>query len=432
MSKVLRVGIIEGGKIIEERRLPSRGAVSIGSGPGATFQVASLPFQVEPLFELEAGRYRLRVRPGMTGRVQRGDGTAVDVRGSGAAIALDDASRGKVVIGELTVLFQLVDAPATTAVEQLPKELRRAWTDVDPQFASLVLGSLMLCFSVAAYARSEPYVEPTLEELVRDRDWTRIDIANLPLPLEEPSPSPPLSPSRAPGTDHDHPAPRPGPAVPRPPPGRLVIGPRDVGKTGVLVVIGSALGGKPGGAVRDLFSPGLDEGSIAKALGDAQSIALADGEVHDSARHGGGGGGPLTIADLATDVRGALRIGPGEKTAEAAPGGGTTRLPEVPRTTGSLSPEVIAHEVKARLKSIKSCYDAQLKRFPKLAGKLVISLTIDDAGKVVEVAFPDDTLNNRAVTECITERIMRWRFPEPPTRGADVSAEFPVVFEPGD
>src|SRR5689334_11386437 len=75
--KVLRIGIIQGGKIIEERRLKRRETVSIGQNPKSTFVLssASVPKSFD-LFEYTGTEYYLRFGEGMDGRIQ-GDGNSV-------------------------------------------------------------------------------------------------------------------------------------------------------------------------------------------------------------------------------------------------------------------------------------------------------------------------------------------------------------------
>jgi hypothetical protein len=116
--KVLRIGIVQNGKIIEERELKKRDTVSIGSNPKATFQVSSpsLPPFFD-LFEAVGSKYYLRFTKGMEGRIQLSGSRVADfgtlekegkvlMRGDSPAVELTDESRGKVVAGDITVLFQ--------------------------------------------------------------------------------------------------------------------------------------------------------------------------------------------------------------------------------------------------------------------------------------------------------------------------------------
>ncbi len=117
-QKVLRIGIIQGGKIIEERRLKKRENVTVGSAPGCSFVVSSaqVPKQFT-VFEYSGNKHYLRWVDGMEGKIQLTDASTSDFkqitqkglakkRDDVNAVELIDDSRGKVTIGDVTVLFQ--------------------------------------------------------------------------------------------------------------------------------------------------------------------------------------------------------------------------------------------------------------------------------------------------------------------------------------
>src|SRR3979409_784661 len=68
--KVLRIGLVQSGKVIEERVIKQRTHVTIGPSEKSMFVIPSknLPAQFR-LFELAGGEYYLNFRDGMTGRV---------------------------------------------------------------------------------------------------------------------------------------------------------------------------------------------------------------------------------------------------------------------------------------------------------------------------------------------------------------------------
>src|SRR5712691_12459166 len=68
--KVLRIGLVQGGKVIEERVIKQRSHVTIGPSEKSMFVVPSQ--SVPPnfrLFELIGNEYHLNFLDGMTGRV---------------------------------------------------------------------------------------------------------------------------------------------------------------------------------------------------------------------------------------------------------------------------------------------------------------------------------------------------------------------------
>src|SRR5947199_5917783 len=68
--KVLRIGLVQGGKVIEERVIKQRTHVTIGPSEKSMFVIPSknLPAQFR-LFELAGSDYVLNFLDGMTGRV---------------------------------------------------------------------------------------------------------------------------------------------------------------------------------------------------------------------------------------------------------------------------------------------------------------------------------------------------------------------------
>src|SRR5262245_21702001 len=68
--KVLRIGLVQGGKVIEERVIKQRSHVTIGPSEKSMFVIPSK--NIPPnfrLFELMGGDYYLNFLDGMTGRI---------------------------------------------------------------------------------------------------------------------------------------------------------------------------------------------------------------------------------------------------------------------------------------------------------------------------------------------------------------------------
>ena len=110
-----------GGKIVEERLIRDRGDVTVGQSSKNTF---SVPLEGLPrewtLFKAHDGAYALDFTGQMDGRLSDGDKvqTLAAARESGArrvgdhfSLPLGDHARGKVSLGDLTLLFQFVTEP---------------------------------------------------------------------------------------------------------------------------------------------------------------------------------------------------------------------------------------------------------------------------------------------------------------------------------
>lgn len=131
-KKILRIGIVQNGRIVEERLLRKRGDVSIGRGADNTFLIPSkdLPRSFK-IFEETRNGYVLNFVKGMDARVAI-DGKILTLsqileRGEYVRkgtdyykLDLSHSSRGKLVIGEITVLFHFVTPPPEMPKPQLP------------------------------------------------------------------------------------------------------------------------------------------------------------------------------------------------------------------------------------------------------------------------------------------------------------------------
>src|SRR5262245_13981248 len=105
-AKILRIGVILGGKIVEERLIRSRENVTIGQSAKNSFAIPApeLP-RSWTLFQLMSGNYYLNLAEGMDGRLS--DGTQVQTLaqlkqmgiarpvGGGYQVPLSESARGK-------------------------------------------------------------------------------------------------------------------------------------------------------------------------------------------------------------------------------------------------------------------------------------------------------------------------------------------------
>jgi hypothetical protein len=76
-EKVLRIGVIQGGKIVEERVLPARQPVTVGTAPRNTLVVRheSVP-ESYLVFSFQGDRTVLQFEEGMEGRIEGPQGAA--------------------------------------------------------------------------------------------------------------------------------------------------------------------------------------------------------------------------------------------------------------------------------------------------------------------------------------------------------------------
>ena len=133
--KILRIGIVQGGRIVEERLVRKRENVSLGQSSKNMFVVPSdaLPRQWL-LFEQTPKGYVAHFADAMDARIAVGNevislaqlkqGGRIRKHGLAWAMLLDERSRGKISVGDVTVLFQFVTPPPPQPRPQLPPSVR--------------------------------------------------------------------------------------------------------------------------------------------------------------------------------------------------------------------------------------------------------------------------------------------------------------------
>lgn len=443
--KVLRIGIVQNGKIIDERELKKRETVSVGNNPKATFMVASdaLPAsKPHDLFEVDGGKYYLRFAENMDGKIQYGSKVAdlaalkkegkITKRGGADALELNDDSRGKVMVGDVTILFQFKPLVAEPARPVLPADAKGSiLQNLDAQFAGIFVLVAVLQISLVTYARSLPYIEPSSIEQVGERYQRMI--------MPDRAPEPPKEAvaeetggekTKEKGKDEDADkgkskskgtakakGPEDAEASAR---ARKEAMSKKVAGAGLLKVLGANRDGA--GAVADVFSEGGVGGALSDAFSGIQGVDIAESGGQTGTRGGGSGEG-VGIGDLETSGGGNVRAG--VKTEAAVAGSLKTETPEV---DGQLSESEINSVMRRQLKSLRDCYESALKRNRQLSGKLVIKFEIEDSGRTQNVDFEDDTLGSDDVRRCIAQRAKYWRFPKPD--GGSVFVAYPIVFTP--
>lgn len=427
--RFLRVGIIHSGRIVEERVVAHPGDITIGSSPRSTFIV---PWDDAPrrwrLFEARGGRRFLHLAGNMTARIADGAAlTNVDARGGAATatppIPLADRARGKVTLGDTTVLFQLLRPPPSRPRPQLPASIRRRlMAELDRLFAVVLALTALLHVAVVVYLRQVDWPRrPSLEE-IPDRFIRQMKRAPQPpvaphtvatpgreaRPRPRPSGSTAVRPARAPGKTH----------------AELEAEVRHLG----LIPLLTARGADDSAALPDLLAGGAVDRSLEEALRDVGGVTVASNDGLRGLPRPGTGSGKVGVP---ADLRG----GPG--IVDARPNGAvverdlSSRLKVAPPVVegGHADLASITREIRSRRKAIAACYERALKQAPTLAGKLVVRFSITAAGTVSAADIDDDTLSAPEVGACVRALVLHWRF-APPAE-APVELSFPFVFQAG-
>ncbi len=445
--KVLRIGVIQGGKIVEERVIPARQAVTVGSGSRNVIIVpqSDLPASTT-VFAWQGDRYHLSFEEGTDGRIQGPQGAAdfgalvsqglARKEGRACSVPVGEDQRGKLTLGEVTLLWQFVTPPPEAPKPVLPKEAKgNHFRSMDRLFVSLLLISFLLHGGVyVALANTELPPDVTLEE-IPDRYAKVLIPDKLPAPpvvKEEPKPeqagevkAEEKKPEKA-EKKGEKGAETPEQVAARKA-ARAAAVAKAVSSKGMLKVLGALGPGTGSGAVADVFGSGGGMTDVATALSGAGGVAVAtDPAAGGGGRKGGGQGGAASIGDLATTGGGGAAVAYGAK-AEAKVSG-SVAAEEAEIDSADIDQQKLAAFVKARFGLIKACYENALKRNPNLKGKVSIRFTILETGGLSDINAAVNSLGSPEVAACIMNTMRTWRTQFRPS--GPVTVEYPFVFTP--
>jgi TonB family protein len=444
-SRILRIGIVQGGRIVEERLIRKRENISIGWSAKATFAVPSesLPKQWV-LFEANARGYIARFADAMDARIAVGNEVislaqlkqAGRLRRQGPSFlyVLDERSRGKVTIGDLTILFQFVTPPPPQPRPQLPASVRGSFfTGMDWVYTSIASASFLAHLVFVVYLRSVDWPrKPDIEE-IPDRFVQMVIKAKPPEPpketanKDEDKKEDEAKVEKKAATTTANRAPKK--EITAEEKARLDAERRarlaeQVRNTGILKLLGAKADGS--GSIADVLGKGDVDRDQEKAFQGVGGLTVA---TSDASLRGvkTGTGGTGKVANI-SGLRGAGSIAGGDT------GAGSTEKrvsgivkSEAPAVDGELDPSLVSKEVRARIGAIKVCYERALKRNPNLSGKVKVRWTITAAGTVSSVDIEEDSMGDSEVSSCIKNLVARWRFPAP--SGGSVEVVYPFVFQ---
>lgn len=441
--RVLRIGLIKGDKIVEERIIRRHESVWVGTSEDCHFLVSAqgLPEKFT-LFDFVDGAYYLSFSDSMQGRV----GVSGDVRefsqlrsapgaikdGELVRVQLSEASKGKVTIGNTTLLFQFVAPPPPQPRPQLPAAARGGFVkEVDWTFTAFVVFSYMMFFGGIVFLESYDY--PIESDLVEIPESAARLIFEEPLPPEPDTP------------DDSSKAEQEAPKVQQPERGpskeekaekaeapkvtaeeRAQIADAAAAKAEAMIL--GALGS--GGALADVLAGGAVTGGAEDVLAQAAGVGVAQSGASGLRTRAGGGSGVGGLGDLRAAQGGGKAQGEGAAVTERAirgridvGAGGDTG------GTGEFDAAVVVRTIRARLRAIQMCYENELRRDPSLAGKVTVSFTIQTTGTVTGVKASENTSGSAGLGDCIVQTVERFRF-NPGPSGGSVSFAYPFVFAP--
>ncbi|WP_224368737.1 AgmX/PglI C-terminal domain-containing protein [Hyalangium versicolor] len=437
-NKLLRVGIIQGDRILEEHHLLSDD-VTIGHDAKNTIVLPAseeLPAKFA-IFENRNSQYQLVFDDTMHGRVHLGSSDVdfdrirkqglAQERGTNYVLPLQESARGKVDLADdITLFFQFITPPPESERVTLPPDVQGGfWKAMDRVFFGILAASLLFHFAWGAFIVSrEPPPEP---ELALDQLEDRFVSAIIPQKPPEPEKVAEAPQAAADDSAEKKEDKKPSEAKQDSKPQDAATHKAELVKKvqgkGLLKILGSNSGGA--GAFADVLGGSTGGGEIAEALAGAGGVGVATSDaLGANGPKGGGAGNVASIGDLGTSGGGKVDLG--AKKEVAVEGRVKDAAPEV--ESSDVDRDALARYVKARLKAIQNCYEKELKRNPSLKGKVVVRFNIMPSGRTGGIEIEENTVGNEAVGSCIRTVIRSWVFPFKPDD--EVSVAYPFVFSP--
>jgi hypothetical protein len=443
--KVLRIGLVQGGKVIEERVIKQRSHVTIGPSEKSMFVIPSksIPAQFR-LFELAGGEYFLNFLEGMSGRVAlktgisdlsalRAQAKRVPIgNGHMYQVQLSEEARGKVVVGETTFLFQFVAPPPIQPKPQLPVSVKAGLAnDIDWTTTIIAAFSFLFHFGAVGSIYSD-WMDPIVDD--------ELDVAQL-LESVKQLPPPPVVEQKddnkevpAPSAAATAEAPKPastGGAKSNASGGKSLSDARataianelnqlDLAMVGALNSRGSATdrvldkGDTPTGLLEGAAANGAGVG-----VGGIAGLNMgsgAGGTVRPGAAGGGGlasigerGGGAPSTAGTAAKVKGPV--------GNASVGGAAVSGGSVSNAQGV---------VAGMAAGFRRCYNKGLAEDPNMKGSVKITAKIGPNGEVISASPSGGGGLSSTVISCVAARVSSAQFSAPEGGGATIV--IPVTF----
>jgi hypothetical protein len=444
--KVLRIGIVQGGKVIEERVIKQRVSVTVGPSEKSMFVVPSkaLPPTFK-LFELVGNDYCLNFLDGMSGRVALKSGVAdlATLKTQAKKIPLGphahvyqtqltDEARGKIVIGEMTFLFQFVAPPPVQPKPQLPVTVKAGFSsDIDWTTTIVAAFSFLLHFGAVGSIYSD-WMDPPIDD--------EVDVQSLLEAVKQLPPPPPVE------------TPKENVEAPTTTSAAATEAPKSAGGGGAK----GAGGGK--GNISDAKATAITNelnqlqmqmlGTL-NASGTAASSVLNDSNAPlgllegSTAGNSGVGFGGVAGLNFGGGGGGAMRPGAaGERsltslgnTAQAAPtSAGTAQKVKGPTGNAQIGGASVMGGAVSNASSVvagmgagfRRCYNRGLQEDPNMKGSVRIQAKIGPNGEVLSASPAGGSGLSGTVIGCVVARVQSAQFAPPEGGGATIV--IPVTF----
>ncbi len=433
--KVLRIGVVHAGRVAEERIIKQRTHVTVGASEKNMFVVATqnLPATFR-LFELVGNDYHLNFLDGMTGRIALPTGISDLGMLKGQArknsqgayqVRLTEDSRGKVVVGDTTFLFQFVAPPPVQPKPQLPVAVLRGASSIDWNTTIIAALSFLFHFMALGSIYSD-WLDPIIDD--------EVSVAGLIDSLKNLPPPPPVEekpadkvdesakPEKAEAPSKQAAAAAPqGPAAPMSAKETAALS-SELDKIDMAVLAFAGTGPATAGVLKNGEVP---TGSLDQAAASAAAVGASGGDLKL-----GSGGGAIRPGAAGGGLSGIGATGRGTGTE----GTGTTGKVEGPKGNASVGGAAVsggtvsnaARVVAGMRAGFRNCYQRGLAENPDASGSIRLTIRVGAGGEVAGVSPSPSGSLPASVISCVVARAQAAQF-DPPEGGSAVIA-VPVTF----
>jgi outer membrane biosynthesis protein TonB len=398
--------------LVEERLFKGASPITIGQSLRCNLSIPAdgMPHD-HALFVHDQGRLLLRLTTGMTGRLAQGGTISTELlQGAGDhgvwTIPVERGARGKLQIGEATILFQEMAAPPATR-PQLPASVRGTFGDrIDRRLAVIVAASLLAHLTIATWAwMTDREVDPKAMETLAEYQPPQYQIVDMTIPTE-PTP-PPTQPPTEPGiATPATPTQVAKPIVPRIRPDRM---PDPIDPDAWARVITGNTRGPNGEVEVGNRQPGTAlEKQIADVTDRNRNVKPGtEGNSRDPNAHLGTGPTGPEIADPS----GLTQTNPAHEEKPIR----IVLVPRDPKKKRGEGPTLTVDMVLDKINNtyitgLQRCYRLDLVHDASLTGKIALAFTVDEKGATTEI---DASGTTSTLDACVNKAMTSWRFPIP-------------------
>jgi hypothetical protein len=429
---------VKNASIVSEARIGPEATLTVGrEGDVHASEIAGRA----PLASFRDGRWRLVLHRSWSARI----GERVFEGGDTAPgqqvteIALDDDARGRVVIGDVVVLLQVIERPPVRKAPPLPPSLRGGVLQrADWWFTAFVTGSFMLHFAFVALVLEADW---PIERALIPPDYP-VAIIYPPAPEPEDVPTEPMHGPEQPSdggeqiADSSHtnapPSPRRSPrSSPNPQPS---LSDEEARARGQLAIeqIGTLMGGV--GSAMNRLIDGADMPSSAELNAMAATGVTMNGDPGAIDEREGTTStctGDECLGDLGRLARNG---GPGHAVPEAAPI--EERLIVVPDPSGpdiddpppGFDTRELIRALRARMTAVQRCFEREITTGnPDAGGRLSLTMQVMPPGHLADVHAEENETGSDALAACAARSVATVRLRVGPSEPLEV--RYPIVFQ---